>query len=154
MANPNYQSGGAFLPGNPARITSSDPWNFDKAPTVGTDVGQGAQTIVTNPTAASITATGATGSTAAAVTVVPGRPAFLVVTGAANSGINLPAGVGGEWGFISNHTTGTIKVYATNSTTGINGTTGTTAVSITATGNLSAAYWCEAPGAWQVRFNT
>lgn len=152
MSNPNYQSGGAFLPARPARVTASEPWNFDQAPTVGTDAGQGAQTTVTNANVQSITATGSTGSTAAAVTAVPGRAAFVAATGTSGAGLNLPTGVGGEWGVITNLTTGVVKVYAIAST--LNGVSGTTGVSITATGNLTAFFHCYAAGAWSVRFNT
>lgn len=169
MSTPNYQAGGSFLPASPARVTSTDPWNFDVAPTVGTDTGQGAQTVVTNSatqtltnktltspaiygTTSSVTATGATGSAAANISASSHWPLFIAVTGTSGAGINLPTGTGGEFGIITNLMTGVLKVYGIAST--INGTTGTTAVSITATGNLTAVFHCYAAGAWSVRFNT
>jgi hypothetical protein len=68
VANPNYQSGGAFLPGQPYRATASDPWNFDKSPTVGTDVGQGGQTLVTDTSTQTLTNKTVTGATMSATT--------------------------------------------------------------------------------------
>jgi hypothetical protein len=169
MSNPNYQSGGAFLPASPARITSTDPWNFDVAPTVGTNTGQGSQTITTNTstqtltnktisssavygTASSVTATGATGANAAALSASSNWPLFVGVTGVSGAGLNLPTGVGGEWGILTNLTTGAVLIYAIASN--INGVTGTTGVSLTITGNKTALFHCYAAGAWSVKFNT
>lgn len=93
-----------------------------------------------------ITATGATGTTAAVVTVP--FPAYLNATGTSGAGINLPVPTVGMEYWVKNLTTGALKVYSVGAT--INGTTGTTAVTISATGNLAEAFWCSTAGAWQV----
>lgn len=96
------------------------------------------------------TATGATGSTAAAVTVP--LPAYVNCTGASGAGINLPVPVAGDQAMLRNAMTGVLKIYCVGGT--INGTTGTTAVSVTATGNLTAWANCATAGAWYVLGNT
>lgn len=109
---------------------------------------------VANPTiaqnVAEMTATGATGSTAAPV-ILP-APSFLNVTGTSGAGINLPYATPGAFYVIRNATTGVLKVYSVGAT--INGTTGTTAKSITATGNLTAIAECSTAGAWYVALDT
>lgn len=109
---------------------------------------------LSNPTIAGqvqgVTATGATGSTAATITA--GSPAFLMVTGTSGAGINLPYPQPGAAYEIQNGTTGVVKIYSVGAT--INGTTGTTAVSLTATGNLLAFANCVTAGAWLVAGNT
>lgn len=107
-----------------------------------------------NPTVAQnvqqITATGATGTTAA--TITQSSPAFLTVTGASGSGVNLPVPVAGAAYTIINKQTGALLLYSVGAT--INGTTGTTAFTLTATGNLMAWAFCTTAGAWQVGGNT
>ena len=97
-----------------------------------------------------VTATGATGSTAASITAGP--PAFLMVTGTSGAGINLPYPQPGASYEIQNGTTGAVNVYCVGAT--INGTTGTTAFSLTATGNKLAFANCATAGAWLVAGNT
>lgn len=97
-----------------------------------------------------VTATGATGTTAANVTAA--NVGFLNVTGASGTGLNLPYPTAGMAYTIANKGTGVIKVYSVGAT--INGTTGTTAFSLTATGNLQANAFCATAGAWQVQGNT
>lgn len=93
-----------------------------------------------------ITITGSTGSDAATVTVAP--IAFLNATGTSGAGLNLPVPTVGMQYWVKNGTTGVCKVYCVGGT--INGATGTTAISISATGNLGAGFQCATAGAWQV----
>jgi hypothetical protein len=97
-----------------------------------------------------VTITGSTGSTAATITAAP--LAFLNVTGTSGAGLNLPVPQTGMQYIIKNGTTGVCKIYSVGAT--INGTTGTTAFSLTATGNLTAIAGCSTSGAWQVFGNT
>ena len=97
-----------------------------------------------------ITITGATGSTAAIVTAEP--PAFLSATGTSGAGLNLPVPAVGAFYVVKNGTTGLCKIYSVGAT--INGTTGTTAFSLQATGNLMALAVCSTAAAWQVFGNT
>jgi len=97
-----------------------------------------------------VTATGATGSTAAVVTAYPG--AFLNATGASGTGLNLPVPQVGDRFFIKNNGTGALNVYSVGAT--INGTTGTTAFAVTATGDKGALAHCATSGAWQVFLTT
>lgn len=99
-----------------------------------------------------ITATGATGSTAAAVT--SNYPAIVLVSGVSGAGINLPTGaaIPGAYYLVSHASTGVINVYSVGAT--INGTTGTTAFAITATGNKTATIFCAAPNAWLAVYST
>ena len=62
--------------------------------------------------------------------------------------LNLPIPVVGAYYWVKNQTTGVLKVYSVGAT--INGTTGTTAISISATGTLTAGFGCSTAGAWQV----
>lgn len=103
-------------------------------------------TSLFNMNAQEVTQTGATGSTAAVVT--PSAMAFLNVTGTSGAGINLPVPRVGDFYMVRNGTTGTCLVYSVGAT--INGTTGTTAVTISATGTLCAGFACATAAAWRV----
>lgn len=109
----------------------------------------------TSPTihysAQEITATGTTGTNAALVNVPP--PAFITISGAANSGVNLPYPQVGDSFTLKNLTTGTVKIYSIGSGT-INGNSGATGFSLTATGNLMVDFYCSTAGAWQAGGNT
>lgn len=102
-------------------------------------------TDVMTENAAEMTMTGTTGSNAAPVTVP--WPAFLDVTGT-TGGINLPVPVVGARYWVKNASAATVNVYCVGGT--INGTTGTTAVTITTTGNKGESFRCATAGAWQV----
>jgi hypothetical protein len=107
-------------------------------------------TLQTN--AVQVTATGATGSTAAALPAI--TPCLVAIAGTSGAGVAIPTGaaVPGAWYVVNHASTGAINVYAVGGT--INGTTGTTAASITATGNASAVIFCVNAGAWLMKFNT
>jgi len=109
---------------------------------------------ITTPTIAQnaqeITATGATGTTAAILTVT--APAFVSVTGASGAGINLPVPTVGQAFTFTNKMTGAFNLYCVGGT--INGTTGTTASAVTATGNKFVVASCTTAGAWTVSGNT
>lgn len=98
--------------------------------------------------AADVTATGATGTTATVLSAV--TPLAVTVTGVSGAGVALQTGAAqpGAIYLFKNMTTGVLKIYAVGGS--INGTTGTTAVSVTATGNIGALIMCTVPGAWQV----
>lgn len=100
---------------------------------------------VTITNAQEITLTGTTGTDAAVVTAP--WPAFLNCSGASGAGVNLPVPVVGAQYVIKNTSSGTMKVYCVGGS--INGTTGTTAVSLTTTGTLGDLFWCATAGAWQ-----
>lgn len=102
------------------------------------------------PTVADVTATGATGTDAAALGTV--TPTLVTVTGASGAGVRVGTGVVGAFYLLKNAMTGVFNVYASGST--INGVTGTTAYAITATGNKLAWLFCRAAGAWQIGGNT
>ena len=112
--------------------------------------------IVTTPqiflTTANATATGATGAAGTALTAV--TPQLVVATGASGAGLDLITGaaVAGAFYVIMNAMTGALNLYAVGGT--INGTTGTTAYAITATGNRTAFAACVSAGAWTIRGNT
>ena len=98
------------------------------------------------PQTVEVTATGTTGTTAANLTVGP--MAIINTTGATDAGVNLWVPVPGDTIFVHNDsTTGAVKVYSVGAT--INGTTGTTAVSITVTGTKGAMFGCITAGAWK-----
>lgn len=103
-------------------------------------------TSLFNMNAQEVTATGATGTTAAVIT--PAAMAFLNVTGTSGTGINLPVPRVGDFYMVRNGTTGALLVYSVGST--INGVTGVTGVSISATGTLGAGFACSTAGAWRV----
>lgn len=105
-------------------------------------------TIIEN--ALDVTATGATGSTAAPITIP--APGVITATGASGAGINLPYATAGAEYQIKNMMTGVLKVYSLQAT--INGNSGATGYSITATGNLTALAFCTVAGAWQIGLNT
>lgn len=133
------------------------------APTVTAPVISGAATvasgaILTTPTvlltAQNLIATGVTGSDSAAVSAITPALVYCNSTGVSGAGIGLPTGaaVAGALYTIINAQTGVLKVYAVGGT--INGTTGTTAYSITATGNLTATAMCVVAGQWRIAGNT
>lgn len=99
-----------------------------------------------------ITATGATGTTSAALPFV--TPCNVVATGVSGAGIGIPTGAAlpGARYLVNNQMTGALNVYAVGST--INGTTGTTAFAITATGNKMAHIVCVEAGVWIAFGNT
>ncbi len=97
-----------------------------------------------------VTATGATGSTATAITQP--SPAFLNATGTSGTGLNLGVPVVGSSYTIKNNSTGALQIFAVGAT--INGTTGTTAFTLTATGNKMVFANCATAGAWQIAGNT
>lgn len=121
------------------------------APTNATSVAIGKTTTapftVSNPTA-----TGATGGAGAALST--GVPQYVVITGAANSGVDIVtgAGVAGSTYHFFNQVAGTINVYAVGGT--INGNSGATGYAITSTGNRYAVATCIAAGTWIIRGNT
>src|SRR5262245_53777534 len=123
-------AGGCFLPGDPPPTTA--PFNALGVPLA-------------------ITATGATGTTA--YQLASGTSAFfMTATGTSGAGVNLPVPVAGQWGIVTNLMTGICKIYSVGAT--INGSTGTTAISLDVTGNCTVLASCATAGAWQVRLNT
>jgi len=106
-------------------------------------VTQIAPVLITN--AQEVTLTGSTGTDAATVTVP--SPAILNCSGASGAGVNLPVPTVGMQYAIKNTSSGTMKVYCVGGS--LNGTTGTTAVSLTTTGTLGDIFWCATAGAWQ-----
>ena len=93
-----------------------------------------------------ITVTGATGSTAAAVTIT--TPGLITLSGGTGaSGVNLAVPVAGDLYLIKSIGSGA-QVYCVGGT--INATTGTTAYPMTATGSRGAAFMCVTAGVWQV----
>lgn len=98
-----------------------------------------------------VTATG-TGATDAA-SVGTQFPAYIGITGATGSGVNLPTGPVGAVVLLGNDFAGVMRIYSNGGF--INGTTGTTAFTITATGNkLATAVNTSASGAWHIKGNT
>ncbi len=156
--------GGVFLPNDPPPSTGQVLTTPTIAsPTItGTVAISGTTTLasgatLTTPTilftAGNITATGVTGTNAAALSAV--TPALYTMTGASGAGVALPGGTGSNAGafyVLKNMGTGVLNVYAVAGT--INGTTGTTAYAIGATGNLTAVAYCTVAGAWQIAYNT
>lgn len=152
--------GGAFLPNDPPPSTGqrlTTPTLV--SPTITAPVISGAATLasgstITTPslsfTAGDLTATGSTGTDALNVGSV--FPAAYSVTGTSGMGINLPTGTAGAFAIFRNMTTGVVKVYAVGAT--MNGVTGTTAISVTATGNKTVWAFATAAGAWFVGGNT
>lgn len=130
------------------------------APTLTAPVISGAATLASGATLTTptilipttvVTMTGTTGSDAATVTSV--TPQYLGLTGATGSGVNLPTGPAGLSYTIGNDFAGVSRIYCVGGT--INGTTGTTAFTITATGNkLAYAVNTTASGAWSIKGNT
>ncbi len=100
---------------------------------------------VTITNAQEITLTGTTGTDAAVVTTP--WPGFINASGASGAGLNLPIPVVGAQYVVKNTSSGTMKIYCVGGS--INGTTGTTAVTITTTGALGDIFWCATAGAWQ-----
>lgn len=112
-------------------------------PAAAAQVQQIAPVGITN--AQEVTLTGTTGTDAALVTAP--SPAILNCSGASGAGVNLPVPTVGMQYAIKNTSSGTMKVYCVGGS--INGTTGTTAVSLTTTGTLGDIFWCATAGAWQ-----
>ena len=100
---------------------------------------------VTITNAQEVTITGTTGTDAAVVTAP--WPAILNASGASGAGLNLPVPKVGAQYVVKNSSSGTMKIYCVGGS--INGTTGTTAVTITTTGALGDIFWCSTSGAWQ-----
>jgi hypothetical protein len=100
---------------------------------------------VTITNAQEVTITGSTGTDAAVVTVP--WPGFLNCSGASGAGLNLPVPVVGAQYVVHNAASGAVNVYCVGGS--INGTTGTTAVTITTTGTDGDIFWCATAGAWQ-----
>lgn len=137
--------GGVFLPGDPPPSTGQQL----TAPVI-----TGAMTVTGGAASfywqtAALTATGTTGSNAANVTIGP--PGLITVTGAASSGINLPVPLGGEFYMIKNLAAATINIYCVGGT--INGTTGTTAATLTNTGTKGEGFMSVVAGQWQTAPN-
>jgi hypothetical protein len=77
----------------------------------------------------------------------------VAVTGATNSGVDLPTGPVGAAYLIKNDFAGQMRFYCVGGT--INGVSGTTATVITATGNSTAWFVnTTATGAWRMVGNT
>jgi hypothetical protein len=96
-----------------------------------------------------ITVTGTTGSTAAIVTTP--SPAFLTLTGAASSGVNLPVPRVGDQYAVKNLAAGAVLVYCLSGSIFATGSiTGATGYSISNTGSLGALFFCVSAGVWQV----
>lgn len=119
-------------------LVSDDSW-----PAAPAQVVQIAPVTITN--AQEVTLTGTTGTDAALVTAP--SPAILNCSGASGAGVNLPVPTVGMQYAIKNTSSGTMKVYCVGGS--INGTTGTTAVTLTTTGTLGDIFWCATAGAWQ-----
>ncbi len=92
-----------------------------------------------------VTLTGTTGTDAAIVTAP--SPAILNCSGASGAGINLPVPTVGMSYVVKNSSSGTMKIYCVGGS--LNGTTGTTAVTMTTTGTLGDQWFCATAGAWQ-----
>jgi hypothetical protein len=92
-----------------------------------------------------VTLTGTSGTDAAVVTVP--SPAILNCSGASGAGVNLPVPSVGMSYVVKNSSSGTMKIYCVGGS--LNGTTGTTAVSMTTTGTLGDQWFCATSGAWQ-----
>lgn len=104
-------------------------------------------------TSANVTSTGTGATDATALSAV--YPQFAVVsTGATGSGVSLPsaAAVTGALYIISNQVAATLRIYSSGAT--INGTTGTTAFTLTNTGNKQVTIMCAVAGAWIASGNT
>lgn len=139
---PDVQMGGAF---DPTRDVA-----LQKGITV-TGTGTFTGTLAGPWTVSTVTATGATGSTAQDLGT--GWPLVANITGASGAGINLSTGVAaGSYGLIRNAMTGVLKIYSVGGT--INGSTGTTAVSLTVTGNSIIHVFNTAAGTWFAVGNT
>jgi len=154
--------GGVFLPGDPPPSTNQvlttptivSPTITSAALAGTTTIGAGmtATTPTILFTASTITATGTTGTNAAAVSAAV--PGLFTITGASGAGIALASGacVPGSLYILKNKMTGAFNIYSIGPT--INGTTGTTAFPVTATGTAAAIVMCAVAGAWEVSFNT
>lgn len=97
-----------------------------------------------------VTATGATGTDAARITIAP--LGVITATGASGAGIHLNYPIPGDHYTIKNMMTGALKIYSVGAT--INGIAGATGATVTATGNLTCWAFCTVAGAWQIVGNT
>ena len=160
-------AGGVFLPNEPPPstgqvLTSPTIVGGAAGSTFTAPVISGAATVasgavITTPTiyvtTSTGTITGATGGAGLALTAV--TPQYVAATGTSGAGIDLPGGATGAVGalyHIVNMTTGVMNIYAVGGT--INGTTGTTAFAVTATGNRTVDVFSVAAGVWIARGNT
>ncbi len=92
-----------------------------------------------------ITSTGATGSTAAPITIP--APGLITTTGSSGTSINLPYPAAGAQYFVRNiNTTGVCKVFSVGAT--INGTTGTTSFDMDTTGTDRTYFMSVVAGQW------
>jgi hypothetical protein len=175
--------GGVFLPGDPppstnqvlttptitggtvsgATITGGTQTSTGStftSPTITSAVISGATTVasgatITTPTLSVttqiVTATGTGSGDAASVSAIV--PAYISITGATGSGVNLPTGPIGALYWLGNDAAATMRIYSVGGT--INGTTGTTAFTLTSTGNkLAMAFNTSASGVWEIKGNT
>lgn len=111
----------------------------------------GASTITQTAVAVTLTGTGS----ADAATVSAVYPQYVVITsGATGSGMAIPssAAVNGAVYTIQNTIAATARIYSSGAT--INGVTGTTAFTLTNTGNKQATFVCVTAGAWNAYGNT
>lgn len=115
-------------------------------PPAGAPVVQAGLAPMTLTNAQEVTLTGTTGTEAAIVTAP--WPAILNCSGASGAGVNLPYPVVGAQYVLKNNSSGTLKVYSVGAQ--LNGTTGTTAVSLTTTGSTGDLFWCATAGTWLV----
>lgn len=150
-----------FITGPTLSGTVTGTYTLAGTPSITGAAMAGATTIasgatITTPTekwtTSAVTATGTTGSTAAALPGV--YPALIATTGVSGAGVNLPTGaaVAGAFYVIVNGMTGVLNIYSTGAV--INGTTGTTAFALSATGNKTALFMCIGAGAWTAVMNT
>lgn len=111
----------------------------------------GVSTLPFTSSAVTLTGTGAADATALSAVY----PQFAVITaGATGSGVSLPAAaaVTGAFYVIQNTIAATARIYSSGAT--INGTTGTTAFTLTNTGNKQVTIVCATAGAWTAYGNT
>lgn len=125
------------------------------APTISGAATMASGATLTTPlatiTTSIVTATGTGATDAASVGTV--FPVYVGITGATGSGVNLPTGPVGAVVYLGNDFAGVMRVYSNGGV--INGTTGTTAFTMTATGNVLATAFCtSATGAWYIKGNT
>ncbi len=122
-------------------LASDAAWPAAPAPNVQATV---APVTITN--AQEVTITGTTGTDAAVVTAP--WPAILNCSGASGAGVNLPYPVVGAQYVLKNNSSGTMKIYSVGAQ--LNGTTGTTAMTLTTTGSTGDLFWCATAGTWLV----
>lgn len=163
-------AGGVFLPSDPPPSTGqvltsptitggsiTSTGSALTAPVISGAATVASGAVITTPTVvvttSTGTATGATGGAGLALTAI--TPQYIAATGASGAGIDLPGGATGAVGsvyHIVNMMTGVLNIYAVGGT--INGSTGTTAFAVTATGNRTVDVFSVAAGVWIARGNT